>query len=95
MKIHAKWLKPMPKWWWDFSERDAAILEAGNPTKRMFEPDEPRPCQICGEVFVPESPLGARQRTTCHRDECRIERRRRNARASARRAADRKLRGEA
>ena len=95
MKIHAGWLKPMPRYWHDFYERDAAILEAGNEPGRLFDPNEPRPCQICGEVFVPNSPLGARQRTTCHRDDCRLERRRRNARVSARRAADRKLRGEA
>lgn len=83
--IHHKWREPMPSWYaaWDF--RDAPQLDPdfvvpGSPP----ETGSPRPCAICDNEFIPES-LQANHRRVCYSPECEGERKRRNARLSARR----------
>lgn len=56
--IHPKWNKPMPRWWHDFYERDAAIFD--EPLVLRFW------CTICDKEFEPNGP----RQSTCS-PECR------------------------
>lgn len=89
-QIHPAWLQPMPSWYaaWDFRDApqlDPDFLVPGSPP----ETGSPRPCAICDIEFIPDSPQ-ANHRRVCYSLECEKERKRRNARLSARRVAARK-----
>ena len=79
--IHHKWLRPMPSYWQDFSDRDSPMLaEDWTP---------PRVCEFCGKEFTLKTP-GAMHRIACYSPTC--ERARKNRNDRLRRA---RLRGEA
>lgn len=86
--IHEKWLRPMPRWWHDFYERDAEILEVEQVYRRKLANGE-LICKFCGEAFEPKNPSG-NLRVRCYDPECEKARKRENARLSAQRVAKRK-----
>lgn len=86
--IHPAWLRPMPKYWWDFSDRDAEILDEPIRPGRLTNTGEIE-CMFCGKMFEPKG-INGHLRVRCYDPECERARKRRNARLSARRAAARK-----
>ena len=87
-RIHSGWLRPMPRYWQDFYERDHPLLEADCDLPSVNKKGE-RECEFCGDVFDPKTPQ-SQHRIICYSPECEQARKRRNARLSARRVAARK-----